>query len=84
MKATFFSSLLIALGLTLCGSAFAQEFGNVKVGDNSLVKVPGVDKDGDGCLSRSEVTPGDQLDKRFSARDANGDGKLCKDEYYAP
>lgn len=52
--------------------------------DVSKVKVPGVDKDGDGCLDKSEVTPGGQLDKRFATRDANGDGKLCKDEYFAP
>lgn len=52
--------------------------------DISKVKVPGVDKDGDGCLDKAEVTPGGQLDKRFATRDANGDGKLCKDEYFAP
>ncbi len=52
--------------------------------DTSAVEVPGVDKDGDGCLSKSELTPGGQLDKRFATRDANGDGRLCKDEYFFP
>jgi hypothetical protein len=52
--------------------------------DRSHVKIPGIDKNGDGCLDKSEVTPGGQLDKRFGTRDANGDGRLCKDEYYTP
>ena len=52
--------------------------------DKSRVKVPAVDKNGDGCIDKTEVTPGGQLEKRFATRDANGDGKLCKDEYYTP
>lgn len=72
-------ALLLALSAT---PAHAQiESGRVTIED---VSVPGVDKDGDGCLDRSEVNPGGQLDKRFSTRDANSDGKLCKDEYFTP
>lgn len=39
------------------------------------------DADGDGALSPSELDPNSQLYKRFGARDANGDGKLTRDEY---
>ncbi|MEC9362333.1 MAG: EF-hand domain-containing protein [Sinimarinibacterium flocculans] len=39
------------------------------------------DTDGDGGLSTSELDPNSQLYKRFSTRDANGDGKLTRDEY---
>lgn len=39
------------------------------------------DTDGDGGLSPSELDPGSQLYKRLSTRDANGDGKLSRDEY---
>ncbi len=40
------------------------------------------DKNGDGCVDASELKPGSQLFKRLQTRDANHDGKLCKDEYY--
>lgn len=40
------------------------------------------DVDGDGCLSQTEIPPDSQLSKRFATRDANHDGKLCKDEYF--
>ena len=40
------------------------------------------DKNGDGCLDASEIKPGSQLARRLQTRDKNGDGKLCKDEYY--
>lgn len=83
--------LLVALGVTmLAGKATGQPeslgegYNYSGPEDKSHVKVPGIDKDGDGCLDKTEVTPGGQLDKRFATRDANGDGKLCKDEYYAP
>lgn len=68
------------------GSLLAQEnsYSSIDAIDITKVKVPGVDKDGDGCLDKAEVTPGGQLDKRFATRDANGDGKLCKDEYFTP
>ncbi len=39
------------------------------------------DSDGDGGLSPSELDPDSQLYKRLSTRDANGDGKLGRDEY---
>lgn len=91
MKTKFVPSLLVALGLTLSGAAMALDEAAVyeesvftKAGDNTNVKIPGVDKDGDGCLAKAELTPGGQLEKRFGTRDANGDGKLCKDEYYTP
>lgn len=84
MKASLVSSLFAAAGLLAGGAVLAQDNTFIKAGDNSLVKVPGVDKDGDGCLAKSEVTPGGQLEKRFGTRDTNGDGKLCKDEYYTP
>ena len=82
---------LIALAMTLAaGEAVGQpaspgegyQYGGPE--DKTHVKIPGVDKNGDGCLDKTEVTPGGQLDKRFGTRDANGDGKLCKDEYYTP
>jgi hypothetical protein len=82
---------LIVLALTLAaGEAVAQPealgegYNYTSPEDKSHVKIPGIDKNGDGCLDKTEVTPGGQLDKRFSTRDANGDGKLCKDEYYTP
>lgn len=75
----------VGAGLLLAATAgvvVAQDFeGRISI---DKVSVPGVDKDGDGCLSKSEVTPGGQLDKRFETRDTNGDGKLCKDEYFMP
>tara|TARA_R110000850_G_scaffold154656_12_gene278516 strand:+ start:4527 stop:4763 length:237 start_codon:yes stop_codon:yes gene_type:complete len=75
-----------ASGLLLSAGSASAQLDNVflKPDDVSHISAPGVDKDEDGCLSKSEVTPGGQLDKRFATRDANGDGKLCKDEYYFP
>lgn len=40
------------------------------------------DKNGDGAISRDEVKPGSQLEKRFGTRDKNKDGLLTPDEYY--
>lgn len=80
-------TLSLAAVLTMAGGPLlAQEnsYSSTETVDISKIKVPGVDKDGDGCLDKSEVTPGGQLDKRFATRDANSDGKLCKDEYFAP
>lgn len=82
---------LIVLGMTLAaGDAVAQAeslgegYNYSGPEDKTHVKIPGIDKNGDGCLDKSEVTPGGQLEKRFETRDANHDGKLCKDEYYTP
>lgn len=82
-------SCLIAMAASLgAGAAVAQNSDSSRVysvaGDNTRVSVPGEDKNGDGCIDRSEVTPGSQLEKRFDTRDTNGDGKLCRDEYYRP
>lgn len=87
MKTKYVVSLLAASGLLVgASSLMAQESETTYTGpeDKSRVKIPAVDKDGDGCISKGEVTPGGQLEKRFGTRDANGDGKLCKDEYYTP
>ena len=95
MKSSFDSkgvaTFLIALAMTLgAGEAIGQPeaigegYNYSGPDDKSHVKIPGVDKNGDGCLDKTEVTPGGQLEKRFATRDANGDGKLCKDEYYTP
>lgn len=81
------SPFLIAVAMALAaGSVMAQDSETTYAGpdDKSRVKVPAVDKNGDGCIDKTEVTPGGQLEKRFATRDANGDGKLCKDEYYTP
>lgn len=40
------------------------------------------DKNGDGFLEMSELEPDSQLAKRLATRDANGDGKLSRDEYF--
>lgn len=40
------------------------------------------DKNGDGFVEASEIEPNSQLAKRLATRDANGDGKLSRDEYY--
>lgn len=40
------------------------------------------DKNGDGFIDSTEIEPGSQLAKRLQTRDANGDGKLSRDEYY--
>ena len=87
MKANTMMSLLAAASLLAGASiASAQDSETSYTGgdDKSRVTIPGVDKDGDGCLSPAELTPGGQLAKRFATRDTNGDGKLCKDEYYTP
>lgn len=81
------SPFLIAVAMTLAaGAVVAQDSETTYAGadDKTRVKVPAVDKNGDGCIDKTEVTPGSQLEKRFATRDANGDGKLCKDEYYTP
>ncbi|TDU31361.1 EF hand domain-containing protein [Panacagrimonas perspica] len=81
------STFLIAVAMTVvAGTVVAQDSETTYSGgdDKSRVKVPAVDKNGDGCIDKTEVTPGGQLEKRFATRDANGDGKLCKDEYYTP
>ncbi len=87
MKAKIVVSVLAGMGLMVsAGMSVAQGDETTYTGsdDKSRVKVPAVDKDGDGCISKDEVTPGGQLEKRFPTRDANKDGKLCKDEYYTP
>ena len=87
MKSNVVMCVLAGFGLLAGASAVvAQTDDSIfrKAGDTSAVTIPGTDKDGDGCLSKSEVTPGGQLEKRFATRDANGDGKLCKDEYFTP
>mgnify|MGYP001615528598 CR=1 FL=1 len=43
-----------------------------------------VDKNGDGIIQRDEAVPGSQIEKRFATRDANKDGQLTQDEYFAP
>ena len=82
---------LIALAMTLAAceavaqpESLGEGYNYAGPEDKTHVKIPGVDKNGDGCLDKAEVTPGGQLEKRFATRDANGDGKLCKDEYYTP
>ena len=76
------SAIVTALLMWMAGPVQAQEqSGRITL---DQISVPGVDKHGDGCLDKTEVTPGGQLDKRFATRDVNGDGKLCKDEYFAP
>lgn len=68
------------------GAAMAQSEAETLLKDVTVadIKVPAKDVNGDGCIEPSEVTPGGQLAKRFSTRDTNGDGKLCKDEYFVP
>lgn len=80
-------AMAMAMAMSLAvGTAMAQHSETTYAGpdDKSRVKVPAVDKDGDGCIDKTEVTQGSQLEKRFKTRDADGDGKLCKDEYYTP
>lgn len=86
MKSRTMIWMCTGTGLLLGASNALAQADNIflKPDDISHISAPGVDADGDGCLSKSEVTAGGQLDKRFSTRDANGDGKLCKDEYYFP
>ena len=87
MKSNIGVCVLAGFGLLVGSAAVTAQTDDGtfrKAGDLSAVTVPGVDKDGDGCLSKTEVTPGGQLDKRFATRDINGDGKLCKDEYFTP
>lgn len=87
------SSIVIQLSVAFCLSTMAASVMSQpapgddpfsRAGDMSKVSVPATDTDGDGCLSQSELEPGSQLSKRFATRDANGDGKLCKDEYFFP
>jgi hypothetical protein len=68
------------------GVATAQDSETTYKGpeDKSRIKIPGIDKNGDGCLDMTEIDPNGQLAKRFSTRDVNHDGKLCKDEYFTP
>ena len=42
------------------------------------------DKNGDGKITRDEVTPGSSMAKRFDERDKNRDGALTQDEYFMP
>lgn len=86
MKSSTWLAILVAGALgSLSATSMAQMWDDpFAKQDISHVEVPGVDKDGDGCLSKSELTPGSQLEKRFATRDANGDGRLCKDEYFFP
>lgn len=80
-KPLFFIPAAIVLLVASAGMVQAQDGGRITL---EKVAIPGVDKDGDGCLDKTEVTPGGQLDKRFGTRDVNADGKLCKDEYFTP
>lgn len=77
---------LVVLCAASVGTAVAQNdaFGFTKTVELSDISVPAKDTNGDGCIEPSEVTPGGQLAKRFATRDTNGDGKLCKDEYFVP
>ena len=76
----------VVLYVAAAGTVMAQDdaFGFTKTIELSDMSVPAKDTNGDGCIEPSEVTPGGQLAKRFATRDTNGDGKLCKDEYFVP
>lgn len=77
-------SLYLAMTCALLSGAVHAQIDPYATVDISKIKVPAEDKNGDGCIEKSEVNPGSQMEKRFSTRDTNGDGKLCKDEYFAP
>ena len=90
-KSTTLALILLAAALPAFAPAADTRAGAQYVGGN----VPGepaqssgttgamaTDVDGDGCYSMSEVKPDSNLARRFTTRDFNHDGKICKDEYF--
>jgi hypothetical protein len=88
--ASLAATLLLVSSALLCGLASAENtYSKTGVGSSYPPGSPLAvnnsdyeDKNGDGCLEAGELKPGSQLEKRLKTRDANNDGKLCKDEYF--
>jgi Ca2+-binding EF-hand superfamily protein len=75
-----FSSLLSLSGYALCASTEGTNNNQPRSGE----RFNAADKDGNGRLSKEEVTAGiPRLSKRFDALDTNKDGQLSRDELSA-
>lgn len=78
-KFVIVSSIVIGL---VSAAALAEDSKYPGTAPGTLSNTDYADKNGDGCLTPDELKPDSQLAKRFSTRDKNKDGKICKDEYY--
>ena len=85
MKKHIIWAALAATGMS-AGPALAQGELDSTMGASDTPKAAALatDRNGDGMISRDEVTPGTNLANRFDDRDQNGDGMLTQDEYYLP
>jgi hypothetical protein len=82
MKMQLMLAALAAAGFAAT-PAVAQTSAN-PVQQSTPAKDLATDRNGDGLISRDEVTPNTNLARRFDERDANKDGVLSSDEYYMP
>jgi hypothetical protein len=71
--------------LMLAGGAFADDtqrgMPGVDVDVNANVKMPMVDKNSDGKVTRSEAASNPELSRQFDTLDKNKDGSLDKGEF---
>jgi uncharacterized membrane protein YgcG len=81
---TTMKRILLAAALSLCTQAVPAQPDSDPVASSPPAKSLGTDRNRDGKMSRTEVTPGSAADKRFDKRDLNHDGQLGQDEYYMP
>jgi hypothetical protein len=80
-----FHTVAAVAALVLAGSAFADDakrgVPGVDVDVDANVKMPIVDKNSDGKVTRSEAAGNAELSKQFDTLDSNKDGALDKGEF---
>lgn len=79
MKAAALLALVLA---ATCTSTLAQPAGERPPGDGPR-GIARFDKNGDGALTKDELSDNPRLLERFDTLDANKDGKLSEDEMRA-
>lgn len=82
MKKSFLVSATLAA--VLCPPLLLAQVGSTSVAPAPASKAQATDANGDGKLTKSELTPGTRIAQRFEALDLNHDGVLTQNEYVAP
>jgi len=79
-------SLLMSASLAgmLCSPLLLAQVGSTSVAPAPASKAQATDANGDGKLTKSELTPGTRTAQRFDDLDLNHDGVLSQNEYIAP
>ncbi len=82
MKKSLLMSATLA-GL-LCSPLLLAQVGSATAAPTTPNKAQATDKNGDGKLTKSELTPGTRTAQRFEDLDLNHDGMLTQNEYVVP